>query len=102
MKGELGISRKGDRNMINKVVMSMAMLRVLSGSIELFAAFLIWRANQIDKALLINSSLAMVGPLVFLLVTTIGLVGMADKMSWSKLLWIAIGLCCIFFGILKK
>jgi hypothetical protein len=88
--------------MINKIVLSMATLRVLSGSIELLAAYLIWRSNQIDKALLINSSLAMVGPLIFLMVTMLGLAGMADKLSWSKLIWIAIGLCCIFFGILKK
>jgi putative exporter of polyketide antibiotics len=90
------------RGMINKIVLSMATLRILSGSIELLAAYLIWRSNQIDKALLINSSLAMVGPLIFLMVTMLGLTGMADKLSWTKLIWIAIGLCCIFFGILKK
>lgn len=88
--------------MINKIVMSMGMLRVLSGCIELIAAILILRANQIDKALLINSSLALVGPIIFILVTTLGLVGIADKVSWSKLLWIALGVTCICYGIFKR
>ena len=47
--------------MLNKFVMSMASLRVLSGSIEICAALLMLRLNQLDKALLINSSLALVG-----------------------------------------
>jgi len=29
-------------------------------------------------------------------------VGMADKLSMGKMLWILIGVSCIFFGILKK
>ncbi|WP_274365352.1 YqhV family protein [Paenibacillus thermotolerans] len=88
--------------MLDKIVVSMAALRVLSGSIELFAAFLIYRFNNVEKALLVNSSLALVGPLIFIAVTTLGLVGISDKISWSRLLWIGLGLSCIFFGILKK
>lgn len=88
--------------MINKVVLGMAMLRVLSGCIELIAAFMIFRYNQVEKALLINSGLALVGPLVFILVTSLGLVSLAGKLSYDKLLWVAIGVTCIFIGILKK
>lgn len=89
-------------SMINKIVLSMAMIRVLSGSIEILAALLMLRLNQIDKALLVNSGLALVGPLVLLTTTTIGLVGMADKLSVGKLLWVLVGVSCIFIGILKK
>ena len=88
--------------MVGKIVLAMALLRVLSGSIELIAAFLIYRSNSVEKALLVNSSLALVGPLVFIAVTTLGLVGIADKLSYTKLLWIAAGLACLFIGILKK
>lgn len=88
--------------MINKFVMSMASLRLLSGSIEIIAAVLMLRVMQVDKALLINSGLAFVGPMVLLTTTTIGLVGMADKLSFGKMLWIFIGVSCIFIGILKK
>ncbi|WP_233532005.1 YqhV family protein [Paenibacillus alkalitolerans] len=88
--------------MIDKIVLSMAALRVLSGSIELLAAFLMFRFNNVEKALLVNSSLALVGPIIFITITTLGLIGIADKVSWSRLLWIGLGLACLFFGILKK
>ncbi len=88
--------------MAGKIVMTMALLRVCSGLVELTAAFLMFRYQSVEKALLINSSLALVGPLVMLTVTTVGLVGVADKFSFSKLAWIAAGVGLIFVGILKK
>lgn len=88
--------------MINKIVMGMASLRLMSGSLEIIAALLMLRFNQIDKALLVNSGLAIVGPLTLLTTTTIGLVGLADKLSFAKMLWVGIGVTCIFIGILKK
>jgi hypothetical protein len=88
--------------MMNKIVMSMATLRLMSGSLEIIAALLMIRFNQIEKALLVNSGLALVGPLVLLATTTIGLVGIAEKLSFSKMLWVLAGVSCIFIGILKK
>ncbi|MFB6362637.1 YqhV family protein [Paenibacillus elgii] len=89
-------------SVINKIVLSMALIRIFSGSIEIMAGLLMLRFNQIEKALLINSGLALVGPFVLLTTTTIGLVGMADKLSAGKMLWVLIGVSCIFIGILKK
>ncbi|WP_168119253.1 YqhV family protein [Paenibacillus sp. HB172176] len=88
--------------MLNKIVMSMASLRVLSGSIEICAAILMLRLNSIDKALVVNSSLALVGPLILMATTTIGLIGLSDKLSPSKFLWVAVGVICLMVGILKK
>lgn len=88
--------------MIDKFVVGMASLRVLSGTIEILAAVLMLRLMQVEKALLINSGLAFVGPLILLLTTTIGLVGMAERLSAGKMLWILCGVTCIFYGILKK
>ena len=88
--------------MINKIVMSMATLRLLSGSIEIIAALLMLRFNLIEKALLVNSGLALVGPLVLLTTTTIGLVGIAEKLSFAKLIWVLLGVSFIFIGVLKK
>jgi hypothetical protein len=88
--------------MLNKFVVSMATIRILSGSLEVIAALLMLRFNQIEKALLINSGLAVMGPFILLTTTTIGLLGMADKLSFGKMLWVGIGVSCIFFGILKK
>ncbi|MDQ1909537.1 YqhV family protein [Paenibacillus sp. GD4] len=88
--------------MLNKIVLSMASLRLMSGTIEIIAALIMLRLNQIDKALMVNSGLALVGPLVLLATTTIGLVGLADKLSFGKMMWVLVGVSCIFIGILKK
>ncbi|UUZ94305.1 YqhV family protein [Paenibacillus sp. P25] len=89
-------------SMLNKIVLSMAAIRILSGSIEILAAMIMLRFNQIEKALLVNSGLALVGPFVLLTTTTIGLIGLADKLSFSKMIWVLAGVSCIFIGILKK
>jgi putative exporter of polyketide antibiotics len=88
--------------MLNKFVMSMATLRLISGSLEIVAALIMLRLNQVEKALLVNSGLALIGPLVLLSTTTIGLIGMADKLSFGKMLWVFAGVSFIFIGILKK
>lgn len=88
--------------MLNKIVLSMASLRLMSGTIEICAALLMLRLNQIDKALVVNSSLALVGPLILIATTTIGLVGLSDKLSPSKFIWVAAGVVCLMIGILKK
>ncbi len=84
--------------MLEKAIIGMATLRLMSGSIEIIAALLIIKFNQVEKALMINSGLALVGPLVLLLTTTIGLVGMADRISVWKITWIFTGVLCIFIG----
>lgn len=87
---------------MDKFVAGMGMIRLLSGCIEIAAALIMLRLNQVEKALVVNTGLAMVGPLVLLTTTTIGLVGMADKLSWDKLMWVGCGVACLMFGILKK
>ncbi|WP_438432214.1 YqhV family protein [Gorillibacterium sp. sgz500922] len=88
--------------MLNKFVTGMASLRLLSGTIEILAALLMLKLGRVDRALLVNSGLAVVGPLILLATTSIGLIGLADKLSFSKFAWILVGVSLIFFGILKK
>jgi putative exporter of polyketide antibiotics len=88
--------------MLSKIVLSMVALRLLSGSIEIIAAYFMFRYNQIEKALLINSGLALVGPFILITTTTVGLVGIADRLSFGKLAWIFMGVSCLFIGIIKK
>ncbi|MDY0406558.1 YqhV family protein [Virgibacillus sp. 179-BFC.A HS] len=84
---------------LEKTIAFMALLRILSGCIEVFAAYLMIRFNDIEKALIINSSLALIGPLILILTTTIGIFGIADKLSFSKVFWIALGVGCILYGV---
>ncbi|MGZ0053077.1 YqhV family protein [Brevibacillus gelatini] len=87
--------------MWEKAIIGMAALRVLSGSIEILAALLILKVNQVEKALLINSGLAIVGPVILIVTTAIGLVGMSDRVSFAKIAWILLGISCILIGVRK-
>lgn len=87
---------------MNKIVLGMAIIRLVSGTIELLAAFVMMRLNVPEKALMVNIALAVIGPLVLISTTTLGLVGIADKLSPGKFVWILLGVVCLFIGILKK
>lgn len=84
---------------LDKAIIGMALLRVIAGCMDILVALLMLRYNDIEKALILNSSLALVGPIIFIIATTIGLVGLADKISLSKFLWIIFGVGCILYGI---
>lgn len=80
-------------------LLSMVALRLMSGTFEITAALLMLKFNNIERALQINAVLAIVGPLTLILTMTIGLVGIADKISLSKLLIVGIGVFLILFGL---
>jgi hypothetical protein len=84
---------------IDKAILGMAILRIISGCLEIFVALLIIKFNDIEKALIVNSSLALVGPPILLITTVIGLTGMADKVSLTKILWVLGGVGCILYGV---
>ncbi|WP_392391453.1 YqhV family protein [Neobacillus jeddahensis] len=84
---------------IEIAVLGMALLRILSGCIEIAAAILMIKFNSVEKALVVNSSLALVGPIILILTTTIGVIGLMGQISLSKILWIFIGVGCILMGV---
>ncbi|GEL76262.1 YqhV family protein [Tenuibacillus multivorans] len=84
---------------LEKAVLGMALLRLLSGCIEMFAAFVMLKFNDVEKALIVNSSLALIGPAVLLITTAIGLIGFADQLSLKKLVWVVVGVGFILYGV---
>lgn len=84
---------------LDKAVLGMAVLRLLSGSTELVAAAFMLKWNQIEKALALNAVLALVGPLVLITTTAIGLVGIAGALPLSKLLLILAGVALVLIGL---
>lgn len=86
---------------IEKTVLAMGLLRILSGSIEIGAALLMIKLNSIDKALMVNSSLALVGPLILIITTTIGVVGLAGNISLIKIGLIFLGVTFILLGVMS-
>lgn len=71
----------------------MVLLRIFSGSLEIIAAGLMYKSNELEKALTINSMLALVGPTVLIITTSLGVAGLGDKISYQKMF-------CLFGGIL--
>lgn len=86
---------------IDKAVLGMAILRILSGAIEITAAMVMLKLNDVYKALAVNSLLALVGPAILITTTTIGLIGMADRLSFNKICLIFLGVVLILYAIRK-
>lgn len=86
---------------IETAVLSMVILRVISGMIEITAASVMLKFNAVDKALMVNATLAIIGPIILISTMTIGLVGMADKLNFGKLLLIGLGVLLILVGLRK-
>ncbi len=82
-------------------VLVMGLLRLFSGSAEIFAALLMLYVNDGKKALFINGMLAFVGPTVLILTMTIGIASVASEISFLKLFFLALGIGCIFIALLK-
>lgn len=87
---------------LEKVVLWMALLRIVSGSIEVCVALLMLKFNNIEKALLLNSSLVFVGPIILIITTSIGLTAIAFDISYYKIFIIFIGIGLILYGVLSK
>ncbi|CEE01473.1 hypothetical protein B4064_0698 [Caldibacillus thermoamylovorans] len=85
--------------MFEKAILGMAFLRIFSGSLEILVALIILKLNNVEKALVVNSSLALIGPLILITTTSIGLIGMADKISFTKIIWVFIGIAFILYGV---
>ncbi|MDD4169276.1 MAG: YqhV family protein [Desulfotomaculaceae bacterium] len=85
----------------DKIVFGMAGVRVISACIEFTAAMLMLKYGRVETALKINSLLALVGPSVLIIVTSLGLVGLAGKVSPAGMITIILGVSLIFIGINK-
>jgi hypothetical protein len=84
---------------MEKVVFGMALTRFLSATIEFTAALLMLYLGRVETAFRINSLLACIGPVVMLVVTGLGLAGLAGKVPWYNMLIIVCGVCLVFYGL---
>lgn len=84
---------------LEKTIIGMALIRILSGGMEIFAAYLMIRFNEVEKALVVNTSIAVIDPFILILTTTIGVAAIADTLSIGKFVFIIIGVLFILYGI---
>jgi len=83
----------------DNVLYGMAGLRFLSGLIEVSAALLMVYFGTVQRAVQINAGLALVGPTVLILVTSLGLIGVADKLEFWRMAIIMLGVGLILYGV---
>jgi hypothetical protein len=81
------------------VVYGMAGLRLLSGLMEMIAALLMLYYGSVQKAVMINAGLSLVGPTVLILVTSLGLIGLADKLEFWRMVVVMCGVGLILWGV---
>ena len=77
---------------------SMAILRVISGLIEILAAIIFLKIGRVDTALRLNAFLGLIGPIVFILVSVLGIVALAVRLSWFKMGLISLGIILVLIG----
>lgn len=77
----------------------MVLLRLLSATLELTGAFLMWRFHRLDTAVRINGFLGMAGPLILTTTMLVGMAGLAaSRVPVQKLIWIGAGIALILWG----
>ncbi|NLM38674.1 MAG: YqhV family protein [Firmicutes bacterium] len=76
----------------------MALLRLLAGSIEITAALLMLKFGRVQTAIKINGVLGLIGPVILTLVSSLGIIGLAQQIPLSKLVTVALGVILIFVG----
>ncbi|HPT86637.1 MAG TPA: DUF2619 domain-containing protein [Bacillota bacterium] len=77
---------------------NMAILRIISGLIEIGIAILFIKSGRVDTALRLNAFLGLIGPLIFILVSVLGVAAIAVKLSWTKVILLILGLALVLLG----
>lgn len=81
-----------------RIVLTMALLRLLAGTMEITGALLMMKLGNVRTALKINATLGLIGPIILTLVGMIGLIGLRHELSWPKLAIVSLGVLLIFLG----
>lgn len=84
---------------LHRAVAGMALVRLLSASLEFGAAMLMlfWFRTP-AQALRVNAILGLVGPLIFVTVSALGLAGLARDIPTPRLLLVLVGIVLIILG----
>jgi hypothetical protein len=77
---------------------NMALIRVVSGLLEIAAAIIFLKMGRVDTALRMNAFLGLVGPIVFILVSVLGIATLAVRLSWFKIAVISFGIILVLIG----
>lgn len=80
------------------MMQGMVLLRGISACIEVGAVLLMLRLTRLESLVRLNAALGLVGPLIFLLVSALGLAGMAGRIHPARFLLVAAGVALVLLG----
>ncbi|MHB8946538.1 MAG: YqhV family protein [Bacillota bacterium] len=84
---------------MDRYVLSMTLIRLLSGSIEITAALLMLRFGNVATAVRINALLGLTGPIIFMSASAVGLLGLAGKLSLGRMVLVLSGVFLVMLGV---
>lgn len=79
---------------MERPIIVMAILRLLSGIAEIAGAVIFVRANRVSLALRVNSLIGLTGPLFFLAVGAVGVASLSTRLPLTRLLALCAGMGC--------
>ena len=79
-------------------VFIMGMARIIFGALSLGLGGLMIKLNRVETALTLNGVMGVVGPLVFIFVSGVGIAGLADKLPVTKMIALIAGMGLILWG----
>lgn len=85
--------------MVERALLLIILLRIFSGSIDITAAMLMYKFNDLEKAFYINTLLALVGPCILIITTAIALFGLTEKISLIRMVCLFVGITLIFISL---
>lgn len=77
---------------------TMILLRMASACVEVTAVVWMLRLTRLESLVRLNAALGLVGPVIFVLVSALGLAGMAGKLHPGRFLAIAAGVLLVLWG----
>lgn len=84
--------------MEEKFIWGIRLMRALSATVEVGAVLLLLRMNDVGSMVRLNSFLGLVGPIIFIAVSALGLVGSIGSAQPQKLLLILAGIILVVIG----
>ena len=76
----------------------MARLRIISRMLEILVALIFLKVGRIDAALRMNAFLGLVGPLVYIAVSVLGIATIAVHLPWYKVALLSLGIILVLIG----
>ncbi|MFZ5436778.1 MAG: DUF2619 domain-containing protein [Bacillota bacterium] len=79
-------------------LLAMVLMRMLSGTLEMLAAGVMYRLGDLRNAMALNALLGLVGPAVLFLTTIAGVTGLAQDIRPGRLILVIAGVVLVFLG----